>query len=105
MATILRRNLISVTEGPVTLLDACYHSHHPDRVILYFSKTTEIEQVHVNPPWRVIERISVDGAWTLHLENGGNAPVSIVLFGAHHEVEPARPELDIFAKTTPAREA
>ena len=68
MATILRRNLISVTEGPVTLLDACYHSRHPDRVILYFSKTTEIEQVHVNPPWRVVERISVDGAWTLHLE-------------------------------------
>ena len=97
MATILRRNLISVTEGPVTLLDACYHSRYSDRVILYFSKTTEIDQVHVNPPWRVIERISVDGAWTLHLEHGANAPVSLVLFGAHHEVEPARPELDIFA--------
>jgi hypothetical protein len=74
MATILRRNLISVTEGPVTLLDACYHSRHPDRVILYFSKTTEIEQVHVNPPWRVVERISVDRAWTLHLEHGGMRP-------------------------------
>ena len=71
MATILRRNLISVTEGPVTLLDACYHSRHADRVILYFSKTTEIDQVHVNPPWRVVERVSVDGAWTLHLEHGG----------------------------------
>ena len=97
MAKILRRNLISVTEGPVTLLDACYHSRYSDRVILYFSKNTEIDQVHVNPPWRVIERISVDGAWTLHLEHGGNAPVSLVLLGAHHEVEPARPELDIFA--------
>ena len=97
MATILRRNLISVTEGPVTLLDACYHSHYSDRVILYFSKNTEIDQVHVNPLWRVVERTSVDGAWTLHLENGANAPVSLVLFGAHHEVEPARPELDIFA--------
>ena len=51
----------------------------------------------MNPPWRVVERISVDGAWTLHLEQGGDAPVSLVLFGAHHEVEPARPELDIFA--------
>ena len=74
MATILRRNLISVTEGPVTLLDACYHSRHADRVILYFSKTTEIDQVHVNPPWRVVERASVDGAWTLHLEQGGMRP-------------------------------
>ena len=62
MATIIRRNLISVTEGPVTLLDACYHSHHLNRVILYFSKTTDIDQVHVNPPWRVVERSSVDGA-------------------------------------------
>ena len=61
MATILRRNLISVTEGPVTLLDASYHSHHPDRVVLYFSKTTDIDQVQINPPWRVVDRISVDG--------------------------------------------
>ena len=62
MATILRRNLISVTEGPVTLLDASYHSQHPDHVILYFSKTTDIDQVHINPPWRVVDRNSVDGA-------------------------------------------
>ena len=73
MATILRRNLISVTEGPVTLLDACYHSRHPNRVILYFSKTTEIEQVHVNPPWRVVERISVDGHGHSTLNMGGCA--------------------------------
>ena len=51
----------------------------------------------MNPPWRVVERVSADGAWTLHLEHGGDAPVSLVLFGAHHEVEPARPELDILA--------
>ena len=74
MATILRRNLISATEGPVTLLDACYHSHHSGRVILYFSKTSEIDQVHMNPLWRVVERISVDGAWTLYLEDGGMRP-------------------------------
>jgi hypothetical protein len=97
MATILRRNLISVTEGPVTLLDASYHSQHPDRVILYFSKTTDIDQVHINPPWRVVDRNSVDGAWTLHLEHGEDAPVSLVLFGAHHQLKPAHTELDIIA--------
>ena len=42
MATISRRNLISVTEGPVTLLEACYHSRHPDRDILYFSKPQKL---------------------------------------------------------------
>jgi hypothetical protein len=78
-------------------LDARYHSHHYDRVILYFSKSTEIDQVYVNPPWRVVERVSADGAWTLHLDHGGNAPVSLVLFNAHHELEPARPDLNIFA--------
>ena len=41
MATILRRNLISVTEGPVTLLDASYHSQHPDRVV-YISQKQQI---------------------------------------------------------------
>ena len=97
MATILRRNLISVTEGPVTLLDASYHSQNTDRVILYFSKTTDIDQVHINPPWRVVDRISVDGAWTLHLEHGEDAPVSLVLFGAHHQLKPAHTELDIIA--------
>ena len=97
MATILRRNLISVTERPVTLVDASYHSQHPDRVILYFSKTTDIDQVHINPPWRVVDRISVDGAWTLHLEYGEDAPVSLVLFGAHHQLKPAHTELDIIA--------
>ncbi|NCV12087.1 MAG: hypothetical protein EBW44_11600 [Rhodobacteraceae bacterium] len=55
-------------------MDARYHSHHSDSVILYFSKTTEIDQVYVNPPWRVVERISVDWAWTLHLEHGGMRP-------------------------------
>ena len=35
------------------------------------------------------------GRCTLNM--GGDAPVSLVLFGAHHEVEPAQPELDIFA--------
>ena len=89
MATILRRNLIYMTEGPVTLLDASYHSQHPDRVILYFSKTTDIDQIHINPPWRVVDRISVDGAWPLHLEHGEDAPVSLVLFGAHHQLKPA----------------
>ena len=50
MATILRCNSISATAGRVTLFDACYNSHHSDRVILYFSKTKEIDQVHVNLP-------------------------------------------------------
>lgn len=34
MAKILRRDLISASEGPVTLLDACYHADHANRVIL-----------------------------------------------------------------------
>ena len=84
MAKILRRDLISASEGPVTLLDACYHADHTNRVILYFSKATEIDHVHVNPPWRVVDRMSVDGAWALHLEHGGDEPVQLVLFGVRH---------------------
>ena len=97
MAKILRRDLISASEGPVTLLDACYHADHANRVILYFSKATEIDHVHVNPPWRVVDRMSVDGAWALHLEHGGDEPVQLVLFGVRHVIHPATSELDILA--------
>lgn len=60
------------------------------------TKGSDLETVHITPPWAVMVKTSIDGAPIIIVEHDTNVPVHVIVDGHHHECEIPQPDIDLF---------
>jgi len=96
MAQVIRKNFSGRSFSSASVLDVCQLTNGHNRVAIYLSKGSTLDSVHVNPPWQVIEKYSVDGAWVIIVQNNLLVPVRLVIDGIHCDLSIAAADTDLF---------